>query len=287
MESDEIPHTASAPAIWQVELTNRCPYQCLGCPRQFMTRPTGDMDFSTFQACIAAVESIQRDVRPMGLHHFGESLLHPEIVRFVSFATECGVPTTLSCNPGRLSPDLSRALIAAGLARITFSLDGLDTETLQRVRGPAADYRRAQKGICDFLEAKELASSDCEVRVQMIAYECNRHQWEAFVENWEEYDVFSYVKKFDSWTRVELACLGAEPMRVRCTFPYSCVVVLWDGRVVPCCHDYDGELAMGSIQDGLGSVWNGERYRVFRRRFRRRTLPTDHLCRRCAWWPGD
>jgi radical SAM protein with 4Fe4S-binding SPASM domain len=283
MDLGDIP---PVPAIWQVELTNLCPYRCVGCPRQFMTRPQGYMAFSTFQACILAVEGFQQDVRPLGLHHFGESLLHPEIARLVSFATAQEVPTSLSCNPDHLSPALSQALIEAGLTRITFSLDGLDTSTLQDLRGAAADYGRAERGILDFLEAKSRLGSDCEVRVQMIAYRSNRHQWKPFIEKWKPYDVFCYVKKFDAWTHPDLAIQGAEPMRVQCTFPYRFVVVLWDGRVVPCCHDYDGELVMGSIHDGLSTVWNGEAYCAFRDQFHHRTLPADHMCRRCAWWPG-
>ena len=275
------------PAIWQVELTNRCPYQCIGCPRQFMTRPQGDMAFSTFKACVSAVESHQRDVRPIGLHHFGESLLHPDVVRFVDFASARGVPTCLACNPDQLFPELSAGLIRAGLSRITFSLDGLDTPTLQRIRGPAASYERAAAGVLDFLAARSRLSADCEVRIQMIAYRINRDQWERFEQQWEPYDVFCYVKKFDAWTHPDMAALGAEPMVVHCTYPHRFVVVLWDGRIVPCCHDCDGELVMGTIRDGLSNVWHSESYDRFRRQFNHGTLPGDHLCRRCAWWPGN
>lgn len=279
--------SSSTPALWQVELTNHCPYECAGCPRRFSKRPKGKMDFSVFKACILSVESVQKHVRPLGLNHFGESLLHPEIARMISFSTQRDVPTQLSCNPELLSPGLAQDLILAGLKRITFSLDGMDRETLQKLRGAAADYDLARKRIADFLNARDRLKSSCEVRIQMVAYRANQHQWESFLEEWKEDSVFAYIKKFDTWTCPDMASMGAELMKETCVFPFRFATVLWDGRVVPCCHDYDGEVVLGRINDGLDSVWEGKAYNRFRSQFLRRTLPSGHMCRRCAWWPGN
>lgn len=285
-DSQDSVEQLSAPTIWQVELTNRCIRRCLGCPRQFMTRPVGDMSFETFQACVDAVRDIQAAHRPMGLHHFGESLLHPGLPRFIAYAAGEHVPTWLSVNPDRMDFALAREMIAAGLSRVTFSLDGLDDGVLSTIRGPGACFHRAYRGIEDFIRARDLAGSDCQIRVQMIAYQHNEHQWEAFLDLWRGKAVYAYIKDFDSWTHPELAELGVKSMRNTCTFPFHSVVVLWDGRIVPCCHDYDGELVMGSIQDGLEHVWRGEKYIRFRQAFSHGLLPEEHLCRRCAWWQG-
>ena len=281
------PAVADPPALWQVELTNHCPYVCVGCPRPHMKRPLGMMDFATFRTCIREVEEVQKQIRPLGLHHFGESLLHPELPRFVAHASERGVPTWLACNPGHLSPRLGEELLQAGLSRIVFSLDALDTPTLQLLRGRVANYDRAEQHIRHFLDVRDCLNAACEVRIQMIAYEANRDQWEAFKAKWQRPDVYVYVKAFDSWTMPELQELGAEAMQVRCTFPFLFAVVLWDGRIVPCCHDHDAEVVLGSIHDGLLTVWQGKAYRRFREQFQERTLPQAHLCRRCAWWPGQ
>lgn len=272
------------PYIWQVELTNYCLYKCLGCPRPGMARKLGFMNLETFHACIQAVREIQKTVRPLGLHHFGESLLHPHLTDFVAYASAQGVPTCLSCNPDRLTDQIGLELLQAGLAKITFSLDGLDDRTLRQIRGQAANYGRAERAILGFIEQRQRLGVGCEVRVQMVAYKINRAQWGPFLEKWRAYPVHAYIKKFDTWTYPELATFGAEPMRHACNAPYESVVVLWEGQVVPCCHDLEGELVMGSISKGLDSVWNGDDYRRFQRQFSERTLPSQHLCRRCAWW---
>lgn len=252
-----------------------------------MTRSLGFMDSETFQACIRAVKPCQASHRPMGLHHFGESLLHPDLVPYVQYANSQGVPVSLSCNPDWLTPGLGEGLLRAGLARITFSLDGLDDETLQKLRGPSASYPLAEHNILNFLRMRERLGVDCSVRVQMIAFKANQHQWSGFLARWQREDVYAYLKKFDAWTHPELAELGARMMRVTCRAPFESAVVLWDGRVVPCCHDADARVVYGSIRDGLEKIWLGPQASSFRQAFTDNTLPDGHMCRQCSWVPRE
>jgi len=102
------------PFVYQIELTNHCPYACIGCPRQSMTRPLGFMDAATYRRCIDAVPPRQIAVQmPLGLHRFGESLLHPELAACVGYASARKVPTISSCNPGHLTPQIGEDLFRA------------------------------------------------------------------------------------------------------------------------------------------------------------------------------
>jgi radical SAM protein with 4Fe4S-binding SPASM domain len=259
-----------------------------------MTRPLGMMSFETFDACVqAAVAGRQLAFKPLELHHFGESLLHPEIARFVRHATKSGVPTQLNCNPGHLAPDLGEELLRAGLGVMVFSFDGMDTPTMQLARGAVANYEKAEERIMAFVEARPRLNPFCAVMIQMVALEANQHQWRAFMQKWRGIPgVMPHIKAFDSWTQPGLVQLGARtPHNVanlmECTFPYHAVVVLWDGRIVPCCHDHDGAVVLGSIHDGLENVWRSPVALAFREDFERGTLPANHMCRRCCWWPGN
>lgn len=45
----------------------------------------------------------------------------------------------------------------------------------------------------------------------------------------------------------------------------SIMQVLWDGRVVPCCYDFDGKIVLGDLRrESVAKVWNGEKYERFR-----------------------
>lgn len=94
----ETPYT-----IFNIELTNRCPFKCIMCARTHnMTRAQGLMDFDLFRKVID--EYVQDSPeQAMGsecwMHHFGESLVHPEFDHFIAYASARGVFTALSLNP--------------------------------------------------------------------------------------------------------------------------------------------------------------------------------------------
>ncbi len=51
-----------------------------------------------------------------------------------------------------------------------------------------------------------------------------------------------------------------------CRFLWESVVVAWDGRVVPCCFDYNATMVMGNLNtQSLGDIWNSEAYVRLRR----------------------
>lgn len=279
------------PVIAQVELTNHCPYTCIGCPRTYeMTRPLGFMSRATFEAVIAAIEPVQRGWRPLSLHHMGESLLHPEIAEFIEHATSRGVPTSLACRPNHLTPARSRALLEAGLAGLVVSVDALDTPTLQEISGKVANYEGAKANIDALLALKRELQAPTHVIVQMIAYARNKHQWERFIQEWRTVDegVQVALKRFSSWTLPQLAKHAGQGNALIggvCNIPFNTFSVLWDGRVVLCNRDHDGKQVFGNVADGIDAVWHGEAYRQFREAFLEDALPADAMCRGCIKYP--
>jgi hypothetical protein len=137
---------APVPLVDQVELTNFCPMTCGFCPRGVsngISRTSGRMDFGQYEALLEQLPERQKEYHPLELDLMGESLLHPQVDKFVQAAAERGIPTELSLNPSLLTPELSQRLITAGVSRIVISLDGMDNEVLSAIRGKAANYDKA------------------------------------------------------------------------------------------------------------------------------------------------
>jgi len=60
------------------------------------------------------------------------------------------------------------------------------------------------------------------------------------------------------------------------------VSVLWNGDVVPCCHDYDGMYVLGNIlEEHLRSMWNNEKMQKLRGTHLLRERQQISLCRNC------
>ena len=67
-----------------------------------------------------------------------------------------------------------------------------------------------------------------------------------------------------------------------CEWLYYSVTILWNGDVVPCCRDAQGEYVMGNIlEQDFNEIWNGRKFKEFRRRVNSDQANLG-LCRLCS-----
>jgi radical SAM protein with 4Fe4S-binding SPASM domain len=97
------------------------------------------------------------------------------------------------------------------------------------------------------------------------------------------------VKSYVTWdgTQEEINSLRLDPSEIDsnlvCDKPWTSIVVLWDGRVVPCCFDYDGINSLGSLQEqSLTEIWHGERLAALREAHKKGNLSNIKLCANCT-----
>ena len=251
-----------------------------------MKRPTGKMDFALFERLLDQLHPDQARWRPLELHHLGESLVHPEVDRFIAAASRRGLPTEMSCNPSMLANDLPMRLIDAGVRRIVISLDGIDNETLMAIRGPAARYDRAERHLDTLIGYASTKPDPPEIVIQMIDLHRNRHQRAGFLARWNRSGlpfVRAYVKNLDG-PDPDTGKGTETPVSYLCSYPWRSVVVLWDGRVVPCCRDSDAALVLGDLNhQSLEEIWAGEEVKKLRTQLKAEAIPCGHLCDGCAW----
>lgn len=277
------------PLIDQIELTNYCPMECHFCPRGIpggITRPLGRMRIELFESLLDQLPEEQKVYHPLELDLMGESLLHSEVDRFVSAASQRGLPTELSVNPSLLTPDLSRRLIRSGISRFVISLDGMDNTTLMSIRGKCAVYDKAEANLTALFMLAEERADPPEIIIQMIDLDRNRHQQGMFLDTWENTGksfVTAYVKPLDG-IDPDTGRVPEKSPRFLCTYPFASVSVLWDGSVVPCCRDANGRYVLGNLnRETLREIWQGKKARQLREAYRNDAFGKGHLCEHCPW----
>jgi radical SAM protein with 4Fe4S-binding SPASM domain len=248
------------------------------------------MDLALFRRLLTQLPPGQARYRPLELHHLGESLLHPQVVDFVQSASDHGLPTEMSVNPSLLTVELGEKLLAAGIGRLVISLDGTDEQTLVQIRGPVARYGKAEKHLAALLQAVEKRGTQApQIVIQMIALAANQHQRADFLQRYGNLGlptVQAYIKPLDG-PDPDLAQSNAEPLNYLCSYPFRSVVVLWDGRVVPCCRDDDARYVLGDLNtQTLAEIWQGPAAQELRQRHREQRFPGGHLCDGCAFSPA-
>lgn len=280
-------------AIFNIELTNRCPFKCVMCARTHsMTREHGDMSFDVFRRIIdefVSVNASYAQSNEVWMHGFGESATHPQFAEFMQYATDRGVNASLSVNPLMLTPKVGRELLAARPGTLYLSLDGHNDETFEKIRGLPNAYEKSKERLHEFVALKKEMGSRTRLVLSMINFKLNESSIIAAADDWRKVDGLDEVllKPFTVWDG-SVADVNAFRKRqfskgeqVTCRFPFEKMTVCWDGAVTPCCYDYDKKYVLGNVNDQtLTEIWNATPIRNLRREFLDNRV-TNPLCRVC------
>lgn len=242
------------PRAVRFEVTNHCNLKCVMCPQpETMARRKENLDFDTYCRFLDANPGIEE----VDLFNWGEPLLHPRILDFVRYASQRGIYTRMVSNAVILEGKRAEGLIDAGISAIFFSFDGVG-EDFHRIRGIAID--RPLNNVKAFLELCKKKGRKVFTGVNVTQSAWNRETAESAAETFRALGV----------DHVELQlCEEYSPdykRQVPCFEPYRYGVVLSNGDMVPCCVDYDGELAFGSIKSEpeLAKIYNSRKARTLR-----------------------
>jgi radical SAM protein with 4Fe4S-binding SPASM domain len=230
-----------------IEPTNTCNLRCTFCfVTEGMNREEGFMDFNLFKKVIDDSPGLEH----LCMHNWGEPLLHKDIFRMFDYAHRAGVRHIVMNTNGTLLTDrMIDNIVDSPLSIIRFSIDG-SAETFKRIRGVNLD--KIEKNIRKLKEKKEARRPGLGMGVVFTVEEDTQEDVDEYVAHWET--IVDHVRqqpKLIQSPRIEVC---PEPFGK----DYGKLVVLWDGTVIPCCVDYNAELALGNAwQDRVTDLWRG------------------------------
>lgn len=266
----------SYPRSVRFEVSSRCNLKCPMCPQPIkMTRPRQLLDIDLYKRVLERNPHIEE----VDLFNWGEPLLHPRLNEFISYATEREIFSRLVTNAVLLDRERSESLLAAGLKAIIFSLDNTETH-YQQIRGTS--YARTLEHVSFFVDSARKIGRPIHIGINMTRSSHNQADLSAAAQKFTTLG----VNRIDIHDCQEY---NQEYRRTcRCIEPYRYLVILSDGRVTPCCVDYDGLLSFGSVLDdpALGTLFNNKVIQLIRQALRRpQTMPT--LCAHCHYRVGS
>lgn len=279
------------PAVLWIEPTNSCNLKCIMCPNSInKNRKVGFMELNSFKAIVNQAESFASKVV---LCISGESLLHPDFSKMVEYCHLKRIKTFVSTNATVLTKELSRAIIKSGLNRITFSFDGITKSTYEKVR-VNAKFENTLKNIIEFLKIKKQLNAKIITELQILVMD-QKGQEEVqnglsdFVKRFEGLSLdYIQIRKPSTWggrikhiKNYEPKLLGREYSP--CSYLWSGQFILWDGRVVACCSDFNGEYVLGSLTKfSLKEIWNNQKTVALRKAMTKGNyLKLNKYCKDC------
>jgi MoaA/NifB/PqqE/SkfB family radical SAM enzyme len=136
--------TAPMPRVLWIELSSRCPFDCIFCTRASLRGPGEQLDFALYRRLISELERPQI----IRLNYAGESGHYPQLAEAVSLAAATGAEVELVSALATLKPERLQAALDAGLTRLTVSLHTLDAaefDAIYRFSSLEAMHQRLQQ----------------------------------------------------------------------------------------------------------------------------------------------
>lgn len=290
------------PALLLLEPSGVCNLRCRLCKlgNNEINRPKGLMPIQSVEKIITEIGSSSIVVL---FTNWGEPFLNSELNKMIKMVSDYNVYTKLNTN-GHFTDDENTCIeiINSGLNEIVIAVDGVTPEAYleNRIGG---DFDKVKSGIsCLSITKKKMGKSNPIIKLLFIVTKKNENQINEVPSFAKKMGADSYVIKtanlaylpeneksdFDTenqkLSRYQHDMVLKEKMLDGCRRLWHSTVILWDGRVVPCCNDDEGEYTFGNINhESFIDIWNGEKYSSFRKNIMK-NKNSIKMCRDC---PGS
>jgi len=272
--------------LW-IEPTSFCNLRCIMCPNKDIPKSEkGFMEFSLFKKIIDEVSTFVHDIN---LFHRGESLLHPGIFKMIKYAKDKGLSTRLNTNATLLNEKKSYEILESGLDFLSFSFDGYDKKTYEKIR-VGANFDRTLNNIIDFLLIKKkLCKNSPYTTFTVIEFPedsftlVKKDAKEQFIKKFNSLPLDHFVIRVPhNWSGIYNTKDASDKNFACCTFPWYSLTIFWDGSVLPCPQDFFGKLNLGNMKDSsLQDIWNGSKEVLLRERLSKKEYKDVVPCSSC------
>jgi radical SAM protein with 4Fe4S-binding SPASM domain len=272
------------PLHLDIEVTEACNLKCIMCVHGITGVPTAgriDMKFAKTmvdQAVAGGTKSIKFNWR-------GEPALHTGLEDLVRYAKDKGIlEVQFNTNGIPFTDKRINDLVDAGLDRVIFSMDGATKETYEAIR-VGSSFERLIENIKKFDNARKARGQVKPfIRIQMVRMKDNQDEVDRFVSMWRGIADDIAVKDVTDRGQGNTLYVGDQVAtgRRRCNQPWQRMIVARDGKVFPCCSDWDRSYEIGDANNTpLKEIWKGDRMETLRDINRKKGLDNFDPCRSC------
>lgn len=271
-----------------LEITNVCNLNCIFCPGT--RRKTGFLSPEHFRLY---GEKLRPSTEYLYLHLMGEPLLHPQLAELLTLAGALRFRVVVTTN-GTLLEERSDLLCSSpAVEKVSISVHSFEGN------GERGELERYLNTCIRFTRQASATGKRCALRLWNLdgvsASGVNGQNGEilsalerTFPGPWKEGRRGTTLAPgifLEKGERFDWPDLTA-PEENRPSFCYGLrdqVGVLWDGTVVPCCLDHEGDIPLGNLQEQtLEEILESPRARAIYNGFSQGQA-VEELCRRCGF----
>lgn len=250
------------------EANSTCNARCIICPRNEMSRQKGEMSDELFHKIIK--EGKEMGVRLYSPFFCGEPFVFRKIWDWLDYMEKERVSVILYTNAEFM--DVDRLIKYKNIKYVNCSLNATTKETYDKVmRGP--NYEKVVNNVNDLFK-----KAPFKVEASFIKTEENIHEVDRFRKMYPRTKVGDFV----NWTNDKHSAYERKgKKRVPCYYLFNHMMILWDGKVVPCCNDYNAKMILGDAnKQSLKEIWNS--YEWLREKHKKLDFDIS-ICKNCNY----
>lgn len=272
-----------------IEFSSICNMQCSYCTLSLDRGRERYLDIALFDKLLSEVAQSPIRLQQLALYNSGESLLHPQFLDFLDVVTTYKArypnfsPNVYMHTNGILwTPDQCDAILSKGvLNQVTWSLDGRDEESLERMR-PGAKGKLILDNFEYLLDTRD---SSLEIGVNnLVDKECielplnermthlfERADWvtSRYPNDLTGETLFGYYERNDENVGF-------------CWYVFDTVVLSASGQITMCCVDLNEETAYGDFNTrSLRDIYFGKARRIRMLQMYRKQRAAIRGCAKC------
>jgi radical SAM protein with 4Fe4S-binding SPASM domain len=289
----------TGPITVHIETTNICNFRCIYCPQSnqdehFKILGRGKMSFDEFKIILNKILK-PWPIKEIVLTRDGEPLVHPDLAKFIEYASEAGLDITIGSNGSYFTELRVRELIDNGLTKVKgdFCADKTKYEQL-RSGGKWEDvldgYRTLLKYAHDQRKKFHLVLVDLNTygltdskKIQLSLKELQ--ELFPFPENYLSIGPAMMHNAFDEAQVILSTSNKLQTKKYnRCHHPWIELVIDYKGNAVGCCRDLRSEYILGNIltcENVVRDIWNGEPMRYLREHLKNKKPENITICNKC------
>ena len=277
-------HVGRFPPHMDIELADECNLRCVMCTQGIEDGVKGATTMDTAFAKRMIDQGADHGLRSIKLNWRGESGLHRDLPEIIAYAKSRGIlDVQMNTNGIPYSPERIEKVITAGLDRVIISMDGATKETYERIR-VRAKYETLIQNVKDFRRIRDrLGRRRPFIRIQMVRMKDNAHEVEQFIEMWKPWVDDIRISDVSNRGQGDVSVGDQVAVgRAACPQPWQRMIVSREGKVMPCCSDWNMQWVIGDAnQQNLGEIWRGRKMTALRTLHLEGRLDDVEPCKGC------
>jgi len=220
-------------------------------------------------------QCLELGIRRYSVYLMNEPMLDRELagrVAYVSARIKKPQYVKVTSHGGLLTERMAKGLLDSGLDKLKISVQSLDPDTYRNIMGlPLA---KTLKNIDRFLELKVRGGYKLpRLEIVMVDSIQTHDEIPRIRRFWRDRNIKLYIEPVENRANqdnIRKTAVGRHRLTSFswCRRLMEQIYILYDGRMVQCCADWEQRSLMGDLTaDSLADIWYGQRYNDHRRRF--------------------